>query len=154
MRCIRWSSISSTWFSRQRHLRYRATRTSRICRRTRISRVPKFNFRPAIPTTDQDNSPAGSRNRDTGDLEQLGYLEPTGELGYPGFPSLTLDRLVQVQTQIYSPAGPMDRDIRDTEQLEYRYRPITPGEEETMRIYVDGIYRPPDLIEKPGEVYR
>lgn len=87
-------------------------------------------------------------------MEQLGCLESTGELGYPGFPSLKMDRLVQVQAQIYSPAGPMDRDIRDAEQLEYRYRPITPGEEETMRIYVDGIYRPPDLIEKPGEVYR
>ena len=26
---------------------------------------------------------------------------------------------------------------------------MTPGEEETMRIYEDGIYRPPDMIEKP-----
>ena len=30
------------------------------------------------------------------------------------------------------------------------YRPMTPGEEEIMRIYEDGIYLPPDMIEKPG----
>ena len=34
------------------------------------------------------------------------------------------------------------------EQPEYQYRPMTPGEEEIMRIYKDGIYRPPDMIEK------
>ena len=27
---------------------------------------------------------------------------------------------------------------------------MTPGEEEIMRIYEDGIYRPSDMIEKPG----
>ena len=91
-----------------------------------------FNQRTRI------HSPAGSMIRDTGDLEQLGCLESTGELGYSGFPSLTTDRLVQLQTHIYSPAGP-----GDTEQLEYRYRPITPGEEKIMRIYEDGIYCPP-----------
>ena len=48
--------------------------------------------------------------RDTGDLEQLGCLESTGELGYSGFPSLTTDRLVQLQTHIYSPAGPGDTE--------------------------------------------
>jgi hypothetical protein len=30
------------------------------------------------------------------------------------------------------------------------YRPMTPGEEEIMRIYEDGIYLPPDMIKKPG----
>ena len=35
-------------------------------------------------------------------------------------------------------------------QLKYLYRPMTPAEEEIMRIYEDGIYRPPDITEKPG----
>ena len=30
---------------------------------------------------------------------------------------------------------------------------MTPGKEETMRIYEDGIYRPPDMIEKPGGLH-
>ena len=35
-------------------------------------------------------------------------------------------------------------------QPEYQYRwPMTPGEEEIMRIYEGGIYRLPDIIEKP-----
>ena len=33
---------------------------------------------------------------------------------------------------------------------EDQYRPMTPGEEEIMRIYEDGIYRAPDLIERTG----
>ena len=33
---------------------------------------------------------------------------------------------------------------------EDQYRPMTPGEEEIMRIYEDGIYRVPDLIERTG----
>ena len=39
------------------------------------------------------------------------------------------------------------------EQLEYQYRPMTPGEEEISRIYEDKIYHPPDLIEKPGDLW-
>ena len=35
-------------------------------------------------------------------------------------------------------------------QLKYLYRPMTTGEEEIMRIYEDGIYRPSDITEKPG----
>jgi len=35
------------------------------------------------------------------------------------------------------------------DQLEYQYKPMTPGEEEISRIYEDGIYCPPDMIEKP-----
>ena len=34
--------------------------------------------------------------------------------------------------------------------MEYQYRPMTPGEEEILMIYKDGIYCPPDMIEKPG----
>jgi len=38
------------------------------------------------------------------------------------------------------------------EQSEYQYRPITPGEEEIMRIYKDRIYRPQDMIEKSRDL--
>ena len=38
-------------------------------------------------------------------------------------------------------------------QLEYQYRPMTPGEEEISRIYEDEIYHPPDMIEKPGDLW-
>ena len=38
-------------------------------------------------------------------------------------------------------------------QLEYQYRPMTPGEEEISRIYEDEIYDPPDMIEKPGDLW-
>ena len=54
-RCIRWSSISSTWFSWQRHSRNRATRTSRICRRTKISRMSPSSTKDLLfQPTDQD----------------------------------------------------------------------------------------------------
>ena len=39
------------------------------------------------------------------------------------------------------------------EQLEYQYRPMTPGEEEISRIYEDEIYHPPDMIEKPVDLW-
>ena len=42
----------------------------------------------------------------------------------------------------------------DLEQLEYPYRPMTPGEEEIMRIYEDKVFWPPDMIERPGAVSR
>ena len=34
-------------------------------------------------------------------------------------------------------------------QLEYQYRPKTPRGEKISRIYENGIYRPPDMVEKP-----
>ena len=42
------------------------------------------------------------------------------------------------------------RSQDDQEQPEDQYRPMTPGEEEIMRIYADGIYCSPDMIEKSG----
>ena len=38
----------------------------------------------------------------------------------------------------------------DSEQPDYPVRPVTPGEEELMRIHEDGGYCPPDIIEIPG----
>ena len=43
---------------------------------------------------------------------------------------------------------PRSPDVQ--EQSEDQYRPMTPGEEEIMRIYTDGIYCFPDMIEKSG----
>ena len=60
-------------------------------------------------------------NRATGDLEQLECLY-TEDLGYPGFPSPTTDRLVLLQTKIYSPAGSMNRATGDLEKLDCSYR--------------------------------
>jgi hypothetical protein len=40
--------------------------------------------------------------------------------------------------------------VINTGDSEDQYRPMTPGEEEIMRIYEDGIYRAPDLIERTG----
>ena len=43
--------------------------------------------------------------------------------------------------------------VIDTGSLEDQYRPMTPGEEEIMRIYEDGIYRTSDLIERTGGLW-
>ena len=64
-------------------------------------------------------SRVGSNNRDTRDTEQQGSL---GHVEAP-----------------FSLNG-------DTKNTNIKYRPMTPGEEEIMRIYEDGIY----LLEKPG----
>ena len=89
-------------------------------------------------------SPAGSINRATGDLEQL-ECSYRGELDYPASTS---------EAALYSSEEPIQGpDLAgDPEQLEYRYRLMTLGEEEVMRIYEDGIYRPPDMTEKPRGV--
>jgi len=41
----------------------------------------------------------------------------------------------------------------DQQQLGDQYRPITPGEEEILRIHEDGIYRAPDMIELSGGLW-
>ena len=84
--------------------------------------------------------------------------------------SSTLVQLVQLPTHSDTPGVSMVRNTgavgqtRESEgcsstsiqlvQLptpsEDQYRPMTPGEEEIMRIYEDGIYRAPDLIERTG----
>ena len=43
--------------------------------------------------------------------------------------------------------------VRDTGGLEDQYRLMTPGEEEIMRIYEDGIYRTSDLTERTGGLW-
>ena len=65
--------------------------------------------------------------------------------------NLTTD-LDTPEAALYSPEDSMQgTDLAcDPEQLEYLYRPMTPDEEEIMRIYEDRIYCPPDMT----EVYR
>ena len=43
--------------------------------------------------------------------------------------------------------------VRNTGGLEDQYRPMTPVEEEIMRIYEDGIYRTSDLTERTGGLW-
>ena len=54
-------------------------------------------------------------------------------------------QLVQLSTPSNIPGVSM---VRNTGDLEDQYRPMTPGEEEIMRIYEDGIYRASDLTER------
>ena len=77
-------------------------------------------------------------------MEQL-ECSYRGELDYPASTS---------EAALYSSEEPIQGpDLAgDPEQLEYRYRLMTLGEEEVMRIYEDGIYRPPDMTEKPRGV--
>ena len=55
--------------------------------------------------------------------------------------------------------GPVSRNTvcprspNDQEQPEDQYRPMTPGKEEIMRIYADGIYCSPGMIEKSGGLW-
>ena len=44
----------------------------------------------------------------------------------------------------------MERNTGDSED---QYRQMTPGEEEIMRIYEDGIYRASDLVERAGGLW-
>ncbi len=51
-----------------------------------------------------------------------------------------------------SRVGSIDRDTQDMEQLEYQYRPMTPGEEEIMKIHEKVIHCPCDMIEKSRDL--
>ena len=93
----------------------------------------------------RETSPDGSMNRTTGDTEQprdisreeLDCLLCTSEAAlYSAEDSISEPNLACGQ-----------------EQVEYQYRPMTPGEEETLRIYENGISCLPDMIEKPGGLW-
>ena len=62
----------------------------------------------------------------------------------------SLARLVQLPPTTVTPVVSM---VMDTGSLEDQYRPMTPGKEEIMRIYEDGIYRTSDLIERTGGLW-
>ena len=62
--------------------------------------------------------------------------------------SPTMDQNIS-DAALSSPDASFYKVAGDQEQLEYPYRPRTPGEEEIMRIYKDGVYKPLDIIELP-----
>ena len=62
----------------------------------------------------------------------------------------SLAQLVQPSPPSVTPVVSM---VRDTGGLEDQYRPMTPGEEEIMRIHEDGIYRTSDLMERTGGLW-
>ena len=61
----------------------------------------------------------------------------------------SLARLVQIPP---TPVTPVVSMVIDTGDLEDQYRPMTPGEEEIMRIYEDGIYRTSRLDRKDWRI--
>ena len=63
--------------------------------------------------------------------------------------SLTMDQNIS-DAALSSPDDSMYGVDSDQEQLEYPYRPMTQGEEETVRIYKDGVCQHSDMIEGPG----
>jgi len=65
--------------------------------------------------------------------------------GWP--PYIKKNRLIDIKQP-----GSLGHENGYTQDME-QYRQMTPGKEETMRIYEDGIYRPPDMIEKPGGLH-
>ena len=64
--------------------------------------------------------------------------------------SSTSIQLVQLPTHSNIPGVSMVINTGDSED---QYRPMTPGEEEIMRIYEDGIYRASDLVERTGGLW-
>jgi len=89
-----------------------------------------------LPT--HSNIPDVSLVRKTGAVEQTRESERC---------SSTSIQLVQLPTHSNIPGVSMVINTGDSED---QYRPMTPGEEEIMRIYEDGIYRTPDLVERTG----
>ena len=77
----------------------------------------------------------------TGTVEQTRESERCGS---------SSTQLVQLSSPSNIPGVSM---VRNTGDLEDQYRPMTPGEEEIMRIYEDGIYRASDLTERTGGLW-
>ena len=76
-------------------------------------------------------------NRDTGDIEKLGYQ---------WFTSPTTDQPVHTQTKIYSPAGSMNKDTGDLEQLEYPGH-ISPNTDQPIQLQTK-IYTPAGFLNR------
>ena len=93
------------------------------------------SFSPMASTTTLDIR-VNPVERTTGIVEQTRESERC---------SSTTIQLVQLPTCSNTPGASM---VRNTGDPEDQYRPMTPGEEEIMRIYEDGIYRAPDLVER------
>ena len=98
------------------------------------------SFSPMASTTTLDIR-VNPVERTTGTVEQTRESERC---------SPTTVQLVQLPTCSNTPGVSM---VRNTGDPEDQYRPMTPGEEEIMRIYEDGIYGAPDLVERTGGLW-
>ena len=100
---------------------------------------------PASPTVDQATTDDTPYSRASPIEQATGDIEPPTSPG-------TTDQL-QRYTRVNRPVSRTTACPRlpdGQEQPEDQYRPMTPGEEEIMRIHEDGIYCSPDMIEKSG----
>ena len=91
--------------------------------------------------------PTHSNISDVSMVRKTGAVEQTRES--ERFSSTSI-QLVQLPTHSNIPGVSMVINTGDSED---QYRPMTPGEEEIMRIYQDGIYRTPDLVERTGGLW-
>ena len=64
--------------------------------------------------------------------------------------SSTSIQLVQLPTHSNTPGVSIERNTGDSED---QYRPMTPGEEEIMRIYKDEIYQATNMIKRSGGLW-
>ena len=88
-----------------------------------------------LPT--QTITPGVSIERNTGDTPIEKITEDGEQTIESERCSSTSVQLVQLPTHSNAPGVSMDSNTGDSED---QYRPMTPGEEEIMRIYEDGIY--------------
>ena len=91
--------------------------------------------------------PTYSDTPDVSMVSNTGAVEQTRESERCSSTSI---QLVQLPTHYNISGVSMVVNTGDSED---QYRPMTPGEEEIMRIYEDGIYRAPDLIERTGGLW-
>ena len=90
-------------------------RTSRTYRRIKISRVPKSNYRSAIPTTDQDIFFSWFQEQNHWRFRAARPSSTYRRIRISKFLSPTMDRLVPLQIRIYSPVGSRNRATGDLE---------------------------------------
>ena len=101
-----------------------------------------------LPT--QPFAPGVSIERNTGDTLIMKTIEGREQTIESERCSSTSLQLVQLPTKPIAPGVSIRRNTGDSED---QYRPMTPGEEEIMRIYEDGIYRATNMIERSGGLW-
>jgi len=101
-----------------------------------------------LPT--QPDAPGVSIDRNTGDTPIVKITGDVKQTIDPEQCSPTSVQLVQLPTQPNVPGVPMDRNTGNPGD---QYRPRTPGEEEILRIYEDGINQSSDMMERSGGLW-
>ena len=101
-----------------------------------------------LPT--QPIAPGVTIGRNTGDTLIMKIIEGGEQTIESERCSSTSVQLVQLPTQPIAPGVSIGTNTGDSED---QYRPMTPGEEEIMRIYEDGIYRATNMIERSGGLW-